>query len=127
MNDRVIRLVGLPSGAVDAEAHEIRFVLATADGQELSFVAKYGVASQVIAGTEGIKLTDTSDISKLAVAWNTGSVRFDVPSANTATNRLLGSALIAAVIGILSFASGKDRSCDWKPGASPHYACAAQR
>lgn len=46
---------------------------------------------------------------------------------NTTTNRLLGTFLIATVIGILAFASGKDRSCDWKPGAIPHYACAAQR
>lgn len=41
------RITGLPRGDVDSEKHEIHFTLGSAE-KDFSFIAKYGVASQVI-------------------------------------------------------------------------------
>lgn len=45
-----LRLTGLPEGAVDTKAAEVRFTLTASTGQPVAFVARYGVLSQVIAG-----------------------------------------------------------------------------
>jgi hypothetical protein len=45
---------------------------------------------------------------------------------NTPATRFLGTALIAAVIGILAYASQQDRTCRWN-GPLPSYACATNR
>ena len=43
--------------------------------------------------------------------------------ANTPTTRLLGTFLIAAVVGILAYASREDRTCPWN-NPVPSYTCA---
>jgi hypothetical protein len=47
---RRMRLTGLPEGAVDKERNEIQFSLATSEMKPLDFVAKYGIAAQVVSG-----------------------------------------------------------------------------
>ena len=47
---RRMRVTGLPEGAVDKERKEIHFSLATSEMKPLDFVAKYGIAAQVVAG-----------------------------------------------------------------------------
>jgi hypothetical protein len=44
------QLTGLPKGAIDKTRNEVRFELTAAEGEPLTFVAKYAVAAQVIAG-----------------------------------------------------------------------------
>ena len=46
---KVHRLLGLPDGAVDTAKQEINFTLAVSSEQPLRFIAKIGVAEQVIA------------------------------------------------------------------------------
>jgi hypothetical protein len=41
------------------------------------------IASQVATGVEGLKLTDTSDATKLAMKWTGTGVTFDIPSLST--------------------------------------------
>jgi|GEM_PF-1660478 hypothetical protein len=47
---KAMRVVGIPNGAVDPERQEVSFALATAERKAFSFVAKIGVAEQIIAG-----------------------------------------------------------------------------
>jgi hypothetical protein len=47
---KLLRLTGLPSGGVDSEKEEVHFTLAVSEGRPLNFVAKYGVASQLLTG-----------------------------------------------------------------------------
>jgi hypothetical protein len=44
------RVNGLPSGHVDGANHEILFDLNTPQGHKLEFVARFGVASQIVSG-----------------------------------------------------------------------------
>ncbi len=45
-----LRINGLPEGSIDTKTREIRFTLALSENRQTSFVARYGVAAQVVAG-----------------------------------------------------------------------------
>ena len=44
------RLLGLPSCVIDTHTNEIKFDLAVSGGKPVSFIAKYGVMAQMLAG-----------------------------------------------------------------------------
>jgi excisionase family DNA binding protein len=57
----------------------------TAPGEKISVMGD--IASMVTNGTEGFKLTDTSDVTKMALKWTTDGATLDTPS-GTSLNKL---------------------------------------
>lgn len=47
---KTYRLLGLPSCAIDTQTNEIKFDLAVSNGNPVSFIAKYGIIAQMLAG-----------------------------------------------------------------------------
>ena len=46
------------------------------------------MAAQVNTNVEGLKLTDTSDVTKAAFKWNSSGIALDIPSASS-VNKIL--------------------------------------